>query len=366
MQFLRIAALLVVGCTPTPTLMRVVDQVSPDGLYTTRDVPIGPDLDLHRVADSHARFVVNATIHEHRLMAVDRGTARDSMVSGGGMPSARWLPEGGVAVPLDYDTLNLFSSYVHLREAQTFFEGLQVDVATEMSVIYYHPEIDDRTASLPKTDNAAFLANVDAFLLLPMEILQDVPFSMNPGVLAHEFSHRVFYYEAWGARMFEILLRDLLTLQDLHTWNLIRALDEGVADYFGALLADDPRFLRGSVFASLSEARDLDVLRVMPAAWSTGSEPSFEGVYDPYALGSVIASTLWALGEINGHHHVAAGIIDVERQLADDWATSLQFQVGTFMARVLMRLPLAHREASCQRVKDAFAVLQGSLAGVCS
>ena len=136
-----------------------------------------------------------------------------------------------------------------------------------------------------------------------MNVLRDIPFSMNAGVMAHEYAHRVWYYEAWGGTTLCHAANldgstDLNALQNM--LNLINALDEGVADFFGALVFGSPNFLAPSVFAELAAPRDLSQARQIEATWLSGQAPVVESLYNPYAIGSVLASMLWSFGGDRG------------------------------------------------------------------
>lgn len=354
-----------VGCGGEPRLYRVVDQVTPSGDFTTRDVELPTLTFPQEVRGEAVEMVGRAQIRTANLVPSDGARSRKSVMLHPQPVSARWVMQGDVAIPRDYDTLNLLSAYAHYEQAVLFFQELGVTCAFEPAPVYYHPSVDDPFGVLPHTDNAAYFANVDGFLLLPMYVLQEIPFSMNPGVLAHEYAHRVFYFEAWGGQMFDTLLRNVTDDAGLQVWNLLRALDEGIADYFGAMLAGDPNFIAHSVFDQISDERALDVSRAVHSYWLSGALPSFNGVYDPYTVGAVVSSTLWGFGQISGEKAVAHAIITAQRQLAIALVESFEYRIGEFEARVIAALPAEDRPALCARALESYQKAWVSFVSVC-
>ena len=52
------------------------------------------------------------------------------------------------------------------------------------------------------SDNAAFFSLSDSFIILRSQQLQGIPLFLNSGVIAHEFSHRVFHHNVYGRGAF--------------------------------------------------------------------------------------------------------------------------------------------------------------------
>ncbi len=355
-------AITIAACGETPTKVRIVDEVSPDGSYATRDAEILTLTDLRAVRGEALELFGGAALDVAEAAALDRGGSRQAVVAGAGELHARWITQGDVAVPLDVDSLAALSAYFHFEAAAQLFADLGVTTAGETLTVYFEPEILDTSGTFPTNDNAFYWPEIDAFVLLPNVVLQEIPFAMNPGVLTHELSHRVWYFEAWGGAMFERLSFPGATSQ---TWNLIRSADEGVADFYAAHLTDNPAFLGPSIDPELVEPRDLTVLGEVDAQWLTGERPVVDGVYDWYALGSVTASTLWAFAEISGRQAVASAILEAARVLSIRWAVQVSYAVGDLEAEVIAQLPAEDRVALCDRAALSHAAAWTALAAVC-
>jgi hypothetical protein len=80
------------------------------------------------------------------------------------------------------------------------------------------------------------------------------------------------------------------------TDNLMRSVDEGIADFFGAVLADDATFVRTAP-GKPDEDRRLDPAkpRCAPVDLTTKMQQQSRDQYNPYVLGSVISGMLWEL-----------------------------------------------------------------------
>jgi hypothetical protein len=367
----------IAGCGE-PALVRIVDRVDADGTFSTRDVELVTLESVTEVRGGAAALRGGATLDVLAAPPIDRGVGRAELFRDDVTPQVEWIADGDVAVATSYDGLAMLSAYAHFERAVLFFQELGIAIASDPVPVYYHPTIDDGARfGIPSTDNAAFFPNADAVFLLPMVVLDDIPFPVNGGVLAHEYAHRVFYYEAWGARMFEILSSALdASAPDPNeaatSWNLIRATDEGFADLYGALIFDDPRFISHSVFPELAEPRDMSVLRSIDPSWTSGVAPTaHNGAYDPYAVGAVLASTFWAIKDLAGAGPLAAAVVAAQRAqaaaLAQRFQTSrrLDYSVGELEARVIAGLPAAVRSDACDRARLSYSAAWSSFSGVC-
>ncbi len=288
-----------------------------------------------------------------------------------GPPSLRYTWEGDVAVPLDFDTLTLITGYYHLERANLAFAELGWDPTLDGPVpIYYAPEVrNSMVVGIPETDNAAYAAFLDGFLLLPMALLDDLPFPMNGGVVTHEYAHRVFHYQIFYRRMLGMVTDAEQTLDTetvLLTVNRLRSLDEGCADFYAAWNTADPGFIRYSMPAELAAPRDLAVHFVADdPAWLEGSEPYLEaaGMVDPYALGVVYGSSLWRLGEAIGVDNVAQALFDANAALGEALRTDFVFRHEMALDGIIAQLAPTERGTACDIFTEQFSALAAPLAG---
>jgi len=311
-------------------------------------------------------------LHLQDLETMTPEEAREAWLSQvPGPPSLRYTWEGDVAVPLDFVSLNLITGYYHLEQASLAFAELGWDPTLDGPVpAYYAPEVQySLLIGIPETDNAAYAAFLDGFLLLPMLVFDDLPLPMNSGVIAHEYAHRVFHYQVYDRRMLGMVTDAEQTLDTdelLLTVNRLRSLDEGCADFFAAWKTADPGFIRYSLPAVMAKPRNLSIhFQADDPAWLEGSEPYLEeaGMVDPYALGVVYASAFWRLGEEIGVDNVAQALFDANGELGVALRADFAFNHEMALEGFIAQLASAERGSACEIFAEQFAALDGPLAG---
>lgn len=333
-----VCVLVLAACGGEPTALRIVDS---DGNgYGVRDVPAGSLRTLEPLAGESARLFLDAEITFSSSFPQDSGLDRDRLVAGAREARPRTFLDGDVAVARDLDSLGLLTGFAHIDRAVDRFEAIGVRFPDEVPVYYDPTFVNAASLGLPTSDNAAYSPELDAFVLLPTEILPGIPLAMNPGVALHELSHRVFYYGAWNARLFETLNRVNGQVGVRATFNRVRAVDEGVADFFAASFISDPRYLDASLIGTdLAAARDLLPVRDFPNAWLDGLEPTNGDSYDPYPVGVRFASTLWAIASDYGHDTTRAALLSALSAITPALVDDFEFELGDLMREVITRLP---------------------------
>jgi hypothetical protein len=154
---------------------------------------------------------------------------------------------------------------------------------------------------------------------------------MSPGVIAHEFSHRVFNRRAYSGQSVPQPFNEWGGLFQTPGLNLLKSLDEGLADYHavGASCQSpygcDPRFLAASFGDSgtgnLVDDRDMSLgdKCLTEALWTqyqTYDVNKFSNAGLQYKLGTVFASALYHAGESGG----PATRVELERAVAATYA----------------------------------------------
>jgi len=332
------------ACAPNPSppvkVMALVEQ-GPGTLQPTevqlelvKDVvalsgPLGTVLGNARlVLDGNDPLWQNAGTDAARVAAVTK--------QAGNPVHAHYIDKGGVLYPADFHTWSLVTAWYGLEEAYRYWQGVGVP-GEEMNglTLHYFPEFSIPGAGpvKPETDNAFFFSPLQAFVVLPFESLQGVPLALNAGILAHEYAHRVFNRRVYGGATLPA---------PLVTWpvggasagaNLLKAADEGFADYhaYGATcLAPsgcNPNFLASSLPASEVEARDFSRAdRCLSSAQRFAMEGDTLTTFDmrrgPYEVGTVIAAALYQAGEKSGQRQ------DLQRALLAAYANSAPQKPG--------------------------------------
>lgn len=262
-------------------------------------------------------------------------------------PSAEYVIDDGVVVPFDFDTQMMVTLYHHLERAAGYFESLGFDIGRIGRMpVYYFPQVSVLGISLPLlSDNAAYAFTLDAFLIPPTLVLdEDVPLSANRGVVVHEYAHAVFNRIVHDDQRVPDFVWEPDWSVDAQTQ--IRSLDEGLADLFAGLAVQDPNFIGPSISAELFEIdRDLTIERI----WDSDLQDRIDDSevaqqQNPYLLGSVIASALWANREFLDDQTLAQTTLAA---MAAIRSPAADFRVTQFFNAFLSEMPQEHRDAAC-------------------
>lgn len=268
------------------------------------------------------------------------------------------IDDDGVAVPFDFDSLLMLSLYHHLERASSYFAALSVEPSSVRQLpIYYKPRLLTILGiPIPLfTDNAAYAPTIDAFLIPPTFVLKDVPLVANRGVVVHEYSHVVFNRLAHEDRR---VPRYFLDDWPAAAAAELRSLDEGLADIHGALETGDPNFIGPSISAALFEIdRDVSIDRTYDSALLQKVESSSIDTYNPYPLGSVVASTLWDLPV--DRTILGALVVEASRGLAPLEST---FSLARFFDLVHDGLPASSRPEACRLFHTRLEAIASRLA----
>lgn len=284
---------------------------------------------------------------------------RALVVEGDLAPSAEYTIEDGVVVPFDFDTQMMVTLYHHMERASDYFASLDFDTDRVGRLpIYYYPQLSVLGVALPLfNDNAAYAFTLDAFLIPPRLVLQeDVPLSANRGVIVHEYSHAVFN---------RIVYEDDRSPPPVFpgyasaVHNELKSLDEGLADLFAALALGQPNFIESSISSELFEIdRDLSRERVWDEELQTRVDDANQGGGNPYILGSVIASTLWATRSIFDDETLGRLALDAMHQTRNP---SEGFSIAFFFNVFMDAAPSADRPALCNLFEARLQLIENSL-----
>lgn len=247
MRALLIGLCALLGCGPNPPAPVRVMAVVPveSGSYETREVQLTTIANLTNLRGSIAeltglnRVIIdpNDPLQRSGIENLTPEQRFEVLVKDKGVPvRGAFLERAGVQWPVDFHTWNMVSTYWNFENAYLYFQELfgafvpplTPDELTGMKVFYF-PELrinDDK----PVVDNALYLSFVRAFVVAPFEKETRVPMGMNLGVVGHEVAHKVFSKRVYNDEGIPLPIR---------TWNgepfnLLKSLDEGLADFHGA------------------------------------------------------------------------------------------------------------------------------------
>lgn len=281
-----------------------------------------------------------------------------------------WFESGGVVYPEDFHSLAMATIYFNFEKAQTYFRAVGASLPS-LPVLYQPTFRAGPSDDLQEiTDNAYWDRFNRTFAVLPFRDIQELPLGMNAGVIAHEYSHAVFSHLVFPEEdevpwLLQRYLED--RSQYSRAMNYVASVDEGIADYFGAVVSGDPAFFRKS-FSEHAEDRRLDPPepRCMTAAMREAAEKEPHETYDPYPIGSVLSAALWegTRAVLGREADVARSLVKGMSELQDryrqrehriDLATSLNGLVGEIDNDL--------RPSMCGLFIDRFGLAENELPG---
>ncbi|MBN2359475.1 MAG: hypothetical protein JXR83_08465 [Deltaproteobacteria bacterium] len=195
-----------------------------------------------------------------------------------------------VAMANDFESLAMLTTFHHFEKVWRFYrsDGCSADdvdgcvvqdgsaATREASLIgFYATVAQDVGINIPvlTSDNAAFVSFCDSFIVLRAQLLLGIPLFLNSGVIAHEFSHRVFHHNVYAGSAFANYYRKFVidniksaTPVDRRTFVLLKGLDEGCADINGVGFLRRQNFIADSLEGEVGEATRLQ--RDLEGAWA--------------------------------------------------------------------------------------------------
>lgn len=252
----------------------------------------------------------------------------------------------GLVVPWDFHSTMMFTVYHHFEVARDYFLERGVDPSHLNKVpVYYNVRQQFLVPVDLLTDNAAYAFTLDAFLIPPTLLIKDVPLAANRGVIVHEYAHLVFNRLVHGNKRAPAYI--------VEPWgpagtNHLASINEGIADIFAALQTGDPNFIKASLSDELFDIdRDLSVQRSYEEGLRQNARNTDPQEYNPYELGTVIASTVWTQTDHMDNDRLAKAVLDTLRALSD--VGEDRFRTRLFFDTLVEQLPQERREDACRK-----------------
>lgn len=327
------ALLLLASCAPATEekvkVRALVIDTKGTG-YSPEEVTLNTITDIVAMEGKVARMIGGASIRvdsqdPELVNAPTEKAFGDAMIKGtGSSVKANYIDFDGVLWPADFHTWNIVTAYYNFEKTYDYYRTVgrltDADFA-EPTTVYYFPEfvLKDQSPE-PARDNALFFPPVRAMMVLPFDELQKAPLAINAGIMAHEYSHLIFNKKVYNSARLPAALLQWSSLSPSPSANLLKSLDEGLADYhaFGTTCKTpsgcNTRFMSTSFTDAESATRDLaDANRCMTESlrnqfYSEGLN-AFGGNGREYVLGSIIATALYRAGQQMGRHEVLQGAV---------------------------------------------------------
>lgn len=313
------ALIFLAACEPVPaTPVRARALVlSGDGSYVTQEVTLNTLTDVIHMEGSVAKLLGGARIEldsqdpELQTLTTEEAFGNALIKADGRPVTANWILKDNVLWPADFHTWNLVTTYYNFEKARDYFEAVgglrDADFSGPATIYYFADFILKDSNPDPLRDNALWFAPTQSFMVVPFDTLQKAPLAINSGVMSHEYAHMVFNLKVYGGRR----LPDPIVVWGAQGAssgaNLIKSLDEGLADYHGygvtcKTTGCDPRFFRTSFDDKLTSDRDLEksdrcMDQFLRDQLTNSPLSTFSGQGLEYKLGSIIASALYQAGK---------------------------------------------------------------------
>lgn len=325
---------------PSSTLYRLPWPSEDGSSYEMRDIEVRS---LHRPEDLKGDLA--EILIDPRMEIADSATGRQRLVSA--QPFPNLLRTGSIVRPADYLSLQAITLYAHwerLHELERT-HGLH-RALTYPAQIGLMARVRESEASRElMVDNAVYDGRLDALLVVPFRG-EGLPLAFNAGVIAHEHFHRVFqalllrplvsqtsgrqgvHRHEFGACHWGVIaaegesnrarassrtrpsaLGSAISTQVVNE-TLLRAINEGFADFWGWSYSLDSQFIARSLSLREQEARKLDApVAGLPTAGDLRAALAVRGDEMDRVLYSYRIGTLYARGLKRLHDAlIASGI----------------------------------------------------------
>ncbi|QSQ24996.1 hypothetical protein JY651_08715 [Pyxidicoccus parkwayensis] len=392
---------LAAGCAPDSSAPVKVSALvlNSNGEYAPQDVELktisdivglkGSVADFHGGArivwDSNDEDLGNATTIEALKAALIKNEGRDV--------TASYIDQGGVLWPADFHTWNMVTAYYGMERAFDYFQTVGNVPAADFKdpvTTYYFPEfILADVDKDPLRDNALYFSVLESFLVLPFDQLQRAPLAINAGVIAHEYSHRIFNLKVYNGSPYPEALALWTAGSPSLGANVLKSFDEGLADYhaYGTTCRStngcDAKFFSTSFhdapYDQVTRDRDLSkadrcMTESLRAQLQQQSFNEFSG--KEYQVGTLLASALYQAGEGQSQREVLLraivaayndsdpqrpGLLQLTQQYLNDQSKfTLAVAAGAIITHVT---DLKLKEAVCNELMDHLQIPRDLLVG---
>lgn len=204
-------------------------------------------------------------------------------------PNLSWNVLNDIVYPEDFESLELLSTYYNMEKARGFLSDWGLTTLPAQPIVA-HADLADENGLPPLRGGELYYAPMATFFAPATTPEQQVPPAFNLGAVAHALGHQAVQEQVWGGAA----VSPPEAGSDPTALHLAQSFAEGIGDYLGVAVSDDPHWFDHS-FQEDAPNRALDQIHCSDASWIAAmAAPDTDGAkYDPYPLGSTIAGALW-------------------------------------------------------------------------
>jgi hypothetical protein len=215
-----------------------------------------------------------------------------------------WNVLNDIVYPEDFESLELLSTYYNMEKARAELANLGLTTLPARSIVA-HADLADENGLPPLPAGELYYAPMATFFAPATTAEQQVPPAFNLGAVAHALGHQAIEELVWGGAP----VPAPETGTDAKARHIARSLAEGVGDYLGVAVSNDPHWFDHSLQLEPADraldqihCSSQDMLDALPVDDSVAP-------YDPYPLGSVIAGALWEEASASTAQNTSRGLL---------------------------------------------------------
>lgn len=292
-------AIVLIGCQPATNKFRIPWPVVVGDTTGSRRVQYQSQVvELSTLRDpSHLRGDAAVVVINPKIDHSENGSSLNLAES-----KVEYLRDGDVLVPANMDSLQALTVYAHHEKLHQLDLDLGFKAFAQLPArIGVMARLATITGGVLETisSNALYVSELDALFFVPYD-LGKWPLSLNAGVIAHEHFHRLFdqiFRESLPENALKVSsgrscqlhvpedipeqeipatttlkripLRELAINTGIYNRVLLRALNEGLADFWGWAYSKDDNFIQISLGTDEGDRRRLDRGVVRPLITAT-------------------------------------------------------------------------------------------------
>jgi len=186
-----------------------------------------------------------------------------------------YAESNGVFRANTFESLLILSAFYHFENIRNFAQTrglLHADHDKKpLRVAIYGEIYATSTDAIPAVshDNAVYVGSADIVALFPVGDSMGLPMSMNEGILAHEYHHRLFFNQLWVNNnspkrwlKYQARYNQKRKVSQKRSHLLLSATDEALADLFAVAYTGLPDFMAASLTTKktrlINEQRELE------------------------------------------------------------------------------------------------------------
>lgn len=304
--------------------------------YSFQVVPLLNIYNLKQLRGAYARFYLNPGIESNHLM--------------GDYPRAELLKnQSGIYIPQNELSYQMASIYYHMQKMALFDQKVGAGEVNK-----WPRDIGLRVSLQTSNDNLNFQDNnavydgmYDAILIVPYN-KDKIPLSMNAGVLAHEHFHSLFFKlvtaklieNNWlsGDTQLSNHQKETDNVDSLARITLLKAVNEGLADFWGLIYTQDENFIYPSL-SEVEKTRSLHLNSEDEKNFRLETPREFQACMSGFALESSKCNS----GMVNYAYTVGTGVAKSMRLLSNKIQTERKLDKAASQALMAKAIVIALR-----------------------